>query len=87
MFKHWFIFLAILSLQNFVAAVCQVLAIPCKVCNFPGIGVAVCPQPIPVVCLVCAAKPLSVKGVTEYILSHNATIDIAEFKMPNETIE
>ena len=50
---------------------CDVLALPCKVCNIPAVGAAVCPQPIPVVCFVCATKPLSVEGVTEYIQSHN----------------
>ena len=72
-------------LQNFVAIVCQVLAIPCKVCT--GIGIAICPQLtfgiLPVVCLVCAAKPLSVEGFTEDVQSHNVTID--GFIMRNRT--
>ena len=73
--------------QNFVIAVCNVLAIPCKVCN--GIGLAVCPQItlgiMPVVCVVCAAKPPlpAIGGFTELVQSNNITFD--GFTVPNQT--
>ena len=73
--------------QNFVIAVCNVLTIPCKVCN--GIGLAVCPQItlgiMPVVCVVCAAKPPlpAIGGFTELVQSNNITFE--GFIVPNQT--
>ena len=65
-------------------AVCQVLNVmPCVLCNIPLIGVALCPQPIPVGCYIC--NELSVVGLTDYLMGQNMT-SMEGFMMYNGTV-
>ena len=65
--------------------VCQVINImPCVLCNIPLLGVAICPQPIPVGCFIC--NELGAVGLTDYMMNNNSTILPEGFMMPNGTV-
>ena len=67
-----------------MVAVCQVVnVVPCVLWNIPLIGVAICPQPIPVACFIC--NELGVAGLTDYMVAQNMT-SIEGFMMPNGTV-
>ena len=66
--------------------VCQVVnVLPCVVCGIPLIGVALCPQPIPLACFFC--NELSgLSGFTDHVLGQQNVTVPDGFMMPNGTV-